>query len=92
MPPITGLRYTVEERMAVPSGFDWDPSVAPDVLQRLLGAGADTLILWQEDGRFTRLHEEQFVPATPAAVRATALASPAPLKIKPGAEHPGSPG
>lgn len=89
LPPIPGLRYTVEDRMAVPSGFDWDPSVEAGVLRRLLGAGADTLILWREDGRFIRLHEEQFVPATPAAVRATALETAGSSKT---ASEPAQPG
>jgi hypothetical protein len=44
------------------------------VLGHLFAIAGDDLALWHEDGTFSRLHLEQFVPANRAAIRATASA------------------
>jgi hypothetical protein len=79
LPPLPGVRFTLHGSVAVPAGWTWAPSVGADVVARCLGASAGNLVLWTEDGRYTRLHSEQFIPVTRSAVRATEKAlSPAP--------------
>jgi hypothetical protein len=74
LPPLPGHQFILHGCIAVPAGFFWEPAVGPDVLAQALSATGDTLLLWNEDGTITRLHGEQFVPATRSAIRATALA------------------
>ena len=71
LPPLPGRRFAVHAGVAVPAGLTWQPAVSPEVLGRCFGVSGDALVLWSEDGTITRLHGEQFVPATRSAVRAT---------------------
>jgi hypothetical protein len=74
VPPLPGKRFVVHGNIAVPAGFAWMPAVSTSVLLRLFGGAESSLILWEEQGRFTRLSAEQFVPVTRAAVKATSEA------------------
>ena len=79
LPPLPGQRYVVHAGVAVPAGFEWQPAVSVEVLQRRWGIAGHDLVLWHEDNTFTRLHADQFVDASHSAIRATAeaLAYPA---------------
>jgi MoxR-vWA-beta-propeller ternary system domain bpX2 len=74
LPPLPGQRFVLHRSIAVPAGFEWYPAVGADVLMVRLGVSSEALVLWHEDGTLTRLHADQFVPATRSAVRATAQA------------------
>ena len=74
LPPLPGCRFILHGGVAVPAGFAWQPAVSAEVLTRRFGVSGDALVLWNEDGTITRLHGEQFVPATRSAVRATGQA------------------
>jgi len=74
LPPLPGRRFVMHRGIAVPAGFTWEPAVSVEVLARCFAVNGDTLVLWNEDGTITRLHGEQFVPATRSAVRLTHLA------------------
>jgi hypothetical protein len=76
LPPLPGRRFVLYGCVAVPAGFSWQPAVGADVLARSFGGSGDALVIWNEDGTLTRLHGEQFVPATPSAVRASGQALP----------------
>jgi hypothetical protein len=71
LPALPGQRYVLHQGVAVPAGFGWEPAVSAEVLVRAFGVAGDAIVLWQEDGSILRLHGEQFVPATRAAVLAT---------------------
>jgi MoxR-vWA-beta-propeller ternary system protein len=74
LPPVPGSRYVIHDAVAVPMGLAWQPAVSAEIVSRLAGAGGEALALWHEDGTITRLHAEQFVPATRSAVRDTVKA------------------
>ena len=71
LPPLPGRRFVLHGCIAVPAGFSWQPAVHADVLVRAFNVANDSLVLWYENGTITRLHGEQFVPASRSAVRAT---------------------
>ena len=75
LPPLPGKRFVLCGAIAVAAGYSWQPAVSAEVLASRFGVSGEALILWSEDGTFTRLHSEQFVPASRSAVRATAAAS-----------------
>jgi hypothetical protein len=72
LPPLPGRQFVLHGNIAVQAGFTWEPAVSADVLSRRLGLAADALALFHEDGTFSRIEAEQFVPATRSAVRETA--------------------
>lgn len=72
LPPIDGRHYVVQGRIASPSGWRWDPELPPESIELWLRAGADSLILLHPDSTFVRIHQEQFVPVTPSALKRTA--------------------
>lgn len=72
LPPVPGRQFVLDGNVAVQAGFTWEPAVSADVLSRRLGLSADALALFHEDGSFSRIEAEQFVPATRSAVRETA--------------------
>ncbi len=72
LPPLPGRQFVLHGNIALQAGFTWEPAVSADVLSRRLGLGTDALALFHEDGTFSRIEAEQFVPATRSAVRETA--------------------
>lgn len=80
LPAVPGQRWVRLGRVYVPVGFHWSPAVEPAVVEQLLAVAANEWIVWLAPvpdgvavaGNFLRLTEEQFVPLTPSAVRATA--------------------
>jgi hypothetical protein len=72
LPPLPGRQFVLNVNIAVQAGFAWEPAVSADVLSRRLGVSADALALFHDDGTFSRIEDEQFVPATRSAVRETA--------------------
>jgi hypothetical protein len=72
LPPLPGRQFVLDGNVAVQAGFRWEPAVSAEVLSRRLGLSADALALFHEEGTFSRIEAEQFVPATRGAVRETA--------------------
>ena len=80
LPALPGQRWVRMGRVYVPVGFQWSPAVEPAVVEQLLAVAANEWIVWLAPvpdevaaaGNLLRLTEEQFVPLTPSAVRATA--------------------
>src|SRR5262249_30330574 len=72
LPPLPGRQLVLNGNIAVQAGFAWEPAVSAEVLSRRLGLSAEALALFHEDGTFSRIEDEQFVPATRNAVRETA--------------------
>ena len=80
LPPVPGQQFVLwgestQSGVAVPLGFKWLPEVSVEVLMRRLGVAPDCIGLWfgeTGDDSFLRIHAEQFVAASRAAVRATA--------------------
>jgi hypothetical protein len=81
LPPVPGCRFVLHGRVAVPAGCGWAPAVADDVLARCLGATGGALVAWNEDGTITRLLDEQFVPMSRSALRATLRATQSDLDL-----------
>jgi hypothetical protein len=75
LPPLPGRQFVLHGNIAVQAGFSWEPAVSADVLSRRLGLAVDALALFHEDGTFSRIEAEQFVPATRSAARETAKGS-----------------
>lgn len=71
LPPISGTHFVVREHLATPSGWRWDPAIEPEACRRWLGVGKDSMLLFDSEGAFSRIHLEQFVPLTPSALRRT---------------------
>jgi len=71
LPPLPGRQFVLHGGVAVAAGFTWKPNVSAEVLVRRFGISGDALVLWNDDGTITRLHSEQFVPATRSAVLVT---------------------
>jgi hypothetical protein len=74
LPPVPGQRHVLHGGVAVPVGFMWEPAISVEALGRMFGVSGDALVLWEETGQYTRLHEEQFIPVTRSAGRATVKA------------------
>jgi len=72
LPPLPGRQFVLHANIAVQAGFTWEPAVSAEVLVRRLGLSADALALLFDDGTFSRIESEQFVPATRSAIRETA--------------------
>ena len=72
LPPLPGRQFVLYGSIAVEAGFTWEPAVSSEVLSRRLSLPSDAVALLREDGTFTRMEGEQFVPATRSAVRETA--------------------
>jgi hypothetical protein len=72
LPPLPGRQFVLHGNIAVQAGFTWEPAVSADVLSRRLGLSTDALAIFYQDGTFSRIEAEQFVPATRSAVRETA--------------------
>lgn len=78
LPSLPGRQFVLHGNIAVQAGFAWAPTVSAEVLARRLGLSADGLALLHEDGTFSRIEAEQFVPATRSAVHETAQGFPTP--------------
>jgi hypothetical protein len=72
LPPLPGLQFVLHGNIAVKAGFTWEPTVGPEVLARRLGLSPEALAFLHEDGTFTRIEGEQFVPASRNAAHQTA--------------------
>lgn len=77
---LPGQRWARVGRVYVPVGFHWSPAVEPAVVEKVFLLAANEWLVWLPargereagSGEVIRLTEEQFVPLTPSAVRATA--------------------
>ncbi len=74
LPPVPGERFVLHGRVAVPTGWRWEPAVPPAVLAAKFGLGPDALALWSTDGGVRRFTGEEWVAAARSAVRATTAA------------------
>jgi hypothetical protein len=80
LPALPGQRWARVGRVYVPVGFHWSPAVEPAVVEKVFLLAANEWLVWLPgrgereagSGEVIRLTEEQFVPLTPSAVRATA--------------------
>ena len=73
-PPAAPGRHLVEaDGVAIPAGLRCEPTVSAFVIRSVCGAGEGDTVLWDETGAQV-LGRELFVPATRAAVRASARA------------------
>lgn len=72
LPPLPGTQFVLFSNIAIKAGFTWEPAVSAEVLARRLGLSPEAVALFHDDGTFTRIEGEQFVPATRSAIRETA--------------------
>jgi len=70
LPPLSGRRFVLNEGVAVPAGFCWEPAVSLEVVVRCFAVFGAAVVLWNEDNSLTRVHEEQWMPVTRSGVRA----------------------
>lgn len=79
LPALPGQRWARVGRVYVPVGLHWSPAVEPAVVEKVFLLAANEWLVWLPgrgeseggSGAVIRLNEEQFVPLTPSAVRAT---------------------
>lgn len=76
LPPLPGVRYTLDDGVAVPAGWTWSPALDAAVLRSWLGLERGELALLAPDGTCEQLPPEAFVAATRSAARLTAEAMP----------------
>jgi hypothetical protein len=74
LPPLSGLRGTARDGVAVPAGWSFEPPIDRAVLQLRLGLAAGDVALFSPDGTWEWLRRDDFVRATRSAVRASAEA------------------
>src|ERR1051326_6504011 len=72
LPPLPGTQFVLFGNIAVKAGFTWGPAVSAEVMARRLGLSPEAVAVFHEDGTFTRIEGEQFVPASRSGVRETA--------------------
>ncbi len=72
LPPLPGERWVDREGIAVPAGWRWSPPVEAAIVRAVFGLEPGDLALWQTDGTWQRIRAADFMPASRAAVRATA--------------------
>ncbi len=71
LPPLPGTCYCILEGIAVPAGLEFYPAVDAGVLRNRLAIAAESLVVFYQDGTFSRLQAEQWVAASRSAIRAT---------------------
>jgi hypothetical protein len=71
LPPLPGLYWVVRGQLAIPAGWHFEPELEIAAVEHWLKAGKETLVLFHSDATFVRIHCEQFVPATPSALKRT---------------------
>lgn len=71
LPPLPGNLWVVENDIAVPAGFCWNPAVAGATLRRVLGLQPGCLALLHQDRTWELLPQEAWVHCTRSAVRLT---------------------
>ncbi|MGA2258797.1 MAG: hypothetical protein ABSG53_29370 [Thermoguttaceae bacterium] len=72
LPPLPGQRWVDREGIAVPAGWRWSPPVDAAIVRAAFGLEPSDFVLWQTDGTWQRIRAADFVPASRAAVRASA--------------------
>jgi hypothetical protein len=72
LPPLPGERWAEREGIAVPAGWRWAPPVEAAIARAVFGLAPGDWALWQTDGKWQRIRAADFVPASRAAVRASA--------------------
>jgi hypothetical protein len=76
LPPLSGVRYTLVDGVAVPAGWAWSPALDAGVIRSWLGLKPGELALLAPEGTCEKLPPEAFVAATRSAARLTAEAMP----------------
>lgn len=69
LPALRGQHWQDHGGFATPAGFHWEPALAPELVRRWLAAEPGGIVLWHEDQTFSRITEEQWMPAERSAVR-----------------------
>lgn len=79
LPSLSGDHFTLDEGIAVPAGYAWQPSVKAGVLRHKLGLRADDLAIFSPEGHCSIVRAEAFVRASRSAAHLTAEA----LRVEP---------
>lgn len=69
IPSLPGTRFSVEEGIAVPLGWHWEPQLSAKVVAKLFKLRPDDLVLWESDEKCCIIRAEQWLPVTRGAVR-----------------------
>ncbi|MGI4737491.1 MAG: hypothetical protein ACRYG7_20180 [Janthinobacterium lividum] len=71
LPPIASQEYWQQDSLLLPAGFDLEAPLLGPLLVRKLNSAADSLVLFDPDGRWERVSLANLLPATRSAVRLT---------------------
>jgi hypothetical protein len=71
LPPVPGEHWILEDDLAVPAGFRWEPAVAAATLRRVFGLQPGSVALLRRDGTWEHVPAEAWVQCTRSAVRLT---------------------
>lgn len=69
LPPLAGERFTLQDRIALPAGYDFDLPLTHKELATRLALADDGFALFNPDATYTWLADDLFVPATRASLR-----------------------
>lgn len=71
LPPIPGTQFVESDGVAVPCGWEPEPSLQTDVLRELLGLQNQDVAILSPNGDWQHVSGDDFVQATRSAVRAS---------------------
>lgn len=71
IPPLPGQRFVSENQVAWPLGWRLEPHLSTAVIARCAGLNRGDLLLWDIDQTIHLIRNEQWLPVTRAAVRAS---------------------
>lgn len=69
--PLQGQAFWRRGDFLLPAGFDLELYAVSDDLSQLLNPEGDSWILWQEDGRYSKLDKQAFTPLSISSFRLT---------------------
>jgi hypothetical protein len=69
--PLQGLAFWQRGDFLLPAGFDLELYALSNDLNLLLNPEGDSWILWQEDGRYSKLNKQAFTPLSISSFRLT---------------------
>lgn len=69
LPPVRGQYFTNLERILLPAGYCWQPSVGADVIRHVFAVPDDAWLLWENDQSHTCIDDAAFVPLSRGSVR-----------------------
>lgn len=72
LPPVSGSYFVKKEGILFPAGMIWSPRVSPSTLRQIFEVGTNEWLLWEADGSYVVLQEQELAVMSRANVRVAA--------------------